>query len=105
LFNDADDFSKGWVESLQVKDLDTGEVYPLIPGSSLYSWKKDGGGEIPGRIYIFPPFTTRHFALAHTEPRVKYGFFAKIIGKLLVKKDTDKVEEYADWSFPEVQVR
>jgi hypothetical protein len=105
LFEDTDAFSKGWEPSLQVTDLDTGEVYSLIPGSSLYYWKKDGGGEKPGRIYIFPPFKTQHFSLSHTQPRIEYGFFAKIIGKLVVKKDADEAAEYADWNFPEVQVR
>jgi hypothetical protein len=116
---DNNDNAAGWNESLTVKDLDTGETWPVFPrgyeqnhafhhggpsgnSESWYPYEIKGEEFISNLVIFFPPFKSRHFSLTHEVPALP-----KKPGKIaaLLKGFSSQDDYYTDWDFPEVRVR
>jgi hypothetical protein len=98
-------------ETLQVKDLDTGATFDVLPGSySSLSWM-DGSSRQADRenvIFMFWPFKSRHFSLTHAgHPQLDAhggGWLGKL-ARVVSFGSPMEARYFTDWSFPEVTVR
>lgn len=94
-------------ETLQVKDLDTGKTFDVIPGNYRRAQWEDEGGK-RHVVFMFWPFSSRRFSLTHTGyPQLdKHG--GGFIGRLasIVSFGGEMETKYfTDWNFKEIKVR
>jgi hypothetical protein len=100
-----------WHKSFIVKDLDTGETYPVMQGNyrRSYWWEKNGNGYKTSIVFVFPPFKSRHFSLTHEAsplPGTKKTGYGGILGWVSSMTGQDRAEDYyINYNFPEIRVR
>jgi hypothetical protein len=100
-----------WYKSFTVKDLDTGEEWPLIQSDYRRSFRYDkvDGGYKSSIVFFFPPFKSRHFSLTHTVsplPDKNNTGYGGILGWISSMTGQDNHSDfYFDYNFLEVRVR
>jgi len=99
-----------WKKSLTVKDLDTGETFPLLQADYKPAWKyeKVKDGYQSSIVFFFPPFKSRHFSLTHEAPALmpdgKSGY-GGLLGLVASMTSGGSTAEYLDYNFPEIRVK
>lgn len=102
-----------WQKALVVKDLDTGETFPLMQGD----YRRSANGEKikdafkSSIVFFFPPFKSRHFSLTHdgvsplpdSNKETGYG---GILGLMSKYTGQDRAADfYFDYNFPEIKIK
>ena len=99
-----------WKKSLTVKDLDTGEIFPILQADYKQTWKyeqikNDWKSSI---VFFFPPFKSRHFSLTHEAPALMSGGktgYGGILGLAASVTSGGTATEYVDYNFVEIRVK